>query len=236
MGHHRTGCLICGKELKYSDQAKTFKCAKCGKEFESTAACEDGHFVCDACHYQAGYEFVNGYALRAESKNPVSIANKMMENEFINMHGPEHHYLIVAALLAAYKNSGGQIDLEKSLITARERAGKVPGGVCGFWGCCGAGVGSGIFVSLITGATPLSAVEWGLANQMTSLSLAAISRKGGPRCCKRDTYLAILSAIDFVKEHFKVEMEKPETIKCKFFVNNPSCKKEECDFHPKKER
>ena len=235
MGHHRTGCLICGKALQYFDQAKIFKCAKCGKEFESTAACEDGHFVCDVCHSQAGSESVSDYALRAESKNPVDIANEMMENEYINMHGPEHHYLIIAALLAAYKNAGGQIDLEKLLAKAKERAGKVPGGVCGFWGCCGAGVGSGIFISLITGATPLSEGEWGLANKMTSLSLDAISQKGGPRCCKRDTYLAILSAIDFVKEHFKVELEKPVTIICNFFTNNPSCKKEECRFYPKKE-
>jgi len=228
---HTTGCLICGQELKYFEQVKSLPCGICGQHFETAAACEDGHFVCDACHGKAGDESITDLALAGSSKNPLAIASEMMKNKSINMHGPEHHYLVVAALLSSYKNSGGDIDLKKSLAKARERTGKVPGGICGLWGCCGAGVGSGIFISLITGATPLSVDPWQKANQMTARSLQAIARHGGPRCCKRDTYLAILTAVDFVREHFQIEMEKPETIRCAFFSNNPSCKKTACLFY-----
>ncbi|MDR2892092.1 MAG: DUF5714 domain-containing protein [Deltaproteobacteria bacterium] len=234
MGLHKNGCIICGKDLKYFNPAKKLVCAKCGKEFEATASCEDGHFICDACHAQAGYEHITSVASHTDSKNPILIAREMMQGDGVNMHGPEHHYLVIAALLAAYKNSGGQIDLEKSLQLARERSRKVPGGICGFWGCCGAAVGSGIFISIVTGSTPLSEKEWSLANKMTSLSLDSISQNGGPRCCKRDTKLAILSAIRFARENLHIEMEQPEIVTCSFFGGNPSCKKEECLFYPQK--
>lgn len=231
METHTSGCLVCGKNLQYYKTAKTFKCELCGRELESIAACERGHFVCDSCHAGAALESVTGLAMATESANPVAIANKMMKNPLVNMHGPEHHYLVVAALLAAYKNSGGQVNLPEALAAARQRAGKVPGGVCGQWGCCGAAIGSGIFVSLITGATPMSAEEWRLANTVTSLSLEAIARNGGPRCCKRDSYLAVTTAAAFVGEQLGVAMEVPELLICPFYKGNSSCRKRACPFY-----
>jgi hypothetical protein len=156
----------------------------------------------------------------------------MMKNPFVNTHGPEHHYLVVAALLAAYKNVGGKIDLDKSLSKAQQRAKDVPGGSCGMWGCCGAGTGTGIFISIVTEATPLSIEEWGLANLMTAESLMDISRNGGPRCCKRNTLLSIERGIEFTEKHLNLKMEKPQNIQCPFFKNNPTCKKKKCLYYP----
>ena len=50
---------------------------------------------------------------------------------------------------------------------------------------------------------------------------------GGPRCCKRDSYLSILSAIDFVQEHFGVKMEKPEIV-CTRAALNSRCIGKRC--------
>ncbi|VUT25840.1 MAG: hypothetical protein MOIL_01256 [Candidatus Methanolliviera sp. GoM_oil] len=55
------------------------------------------------------------------------------------------------------------------------------GGFCGYHGDCGAAVGTGIFISLITDATPLSKHEWKLSNLMTAKSLLSIANHGGPR-------------------------------------------------------
>ncbi|MBR3175092.1 MAG: SAM-dependent methyltransferase, partial [Oscillospiraceae bacterium] len=52
---------------------------------------------------------------------------------------------------------------------------------------------------------------------------------GGPRCCKRDSFLAILSAIEFVKDHFGIEMEKPEVI-CRYSSRNNQCIGKRCPF------
>ena len=111
----------------------------------------------------------------------------------------------------------------------KSRGQDVPGGACGFWGVCGAGISSGIFLSIITGSTPLAREAFGLSNRMTARSLEAIGKVGGPRCCKRDSYLSILAAIDFVKEQFGVEMEKPEVI-CGFSGQNRQCLGKGCPF------
>jgi hypothetical protein len=232
---HRTGCLICGKDIKYFESAISLQCSLCGETQNTTAACEDNHFVCDNCHSQKGIDYIANFALETNSKNPLQIAKSMMEYPLVNMHGPEHHFLVPAALLAAYKNSGGDIDLTKSLTAAKQRASKVPGGTCGMWGCCGAGVGSGIFISVITKATPLSVNEWKLANLMTSKSLAEISKNGGPRCCKRNTNIAISSAVEFVMENFGIKMERPpREFYCTFHQNNSTCRKNDCHYFPNK--
>jgi len=97
------------------------------------------------------------------------------------MHGPEHHVMVGAALLTAYKNAGGEIDLSKALQEIHSRGKAVPGGVCGFWGACGAGISTGQFVSIITGSTPLSVESWGWSNQMTAKALDCIGKEIGRR-------------------------------------------------------
>lgn len=84
---------------------------------------------------------------KTTSVNPIEIMQEIMENPYIYMHGPEHHILVGAALLAAYKNAGGKVDsFEDALEEMRHRGSEYPGGACGMWGCCGAAVSTGIFI------------------------------------------------------------------------------------------
>ena len=152
-----------------------------------------------------------------------------MAEPFCHMHGPEHHVMVGSALLTAFKNAGGDINLEEALMEMQSRGKSVPGGACGFWGACGAGISSGMFVSIISKASPLTQESWGLSNLMTSKALEGIGKIGGPRCCKRDSYLAILAAIDFVKEHFGIEMEKKQIVCIHSDVNN-QCIGSRCPF------
>ena len=71
------------------------------------------------------------------------ILNQMMSRPSCHMHGPEHHIMVGMALLTAYRNSGGNIDLKKALAEMSSRGRSVPGGACGFWGACGAGISTG---------------------------------------------------------------------------------------------
>lgn len=137
--------------------------------------------------------------------------------------------MVGAALLTAYRNAGGEIDLKNALDLMMSRGRQVPGGVCGFWGSCGAAVSTGIFMSILTGATPLAKEEWAHANRMTSRSLAAEAEIGGPRCCKRNSYLSIIEAVKYVKEYFGVEMELGE-IKCVHIGKNNQCMGKNCPF------
>ncbi len=222
-------CLICGAPLIYSEDDREMECAVCHKKENSKTICKNGHYVCNECH-TSGIDLIIGACLAEESKNPIEIIRKLMDLPFCHMHGPEHHIMVGSALLTAYKNAGGAIDLEKSLSEMQSRGRKVPGGACGFWGACGAGISAGMFVSIVTGSNPLKNREWGMSNQMTSEALGAIASLGGPRCCKRNSYTAIVKAVEFAKTHLGVEMEF-DKITCTHSDKNNQCIKERCPFH-----
>ena len=95
------------------------------------------------------YQLINNELMKNTSKNPIDIVNEVMHKDFINIHGPEHHYLDGASFLVAYKNAGSTIDLDKALAMLAERTIKMPGAMCGFWGVCGSSTSLGAALSII---------------------------------------------------------------------------------------
>lgn len=230
-------CLICGKPLVYYEKAQEMECVMCHNKFSSYASCEDGHYVCDDCHAEKGIQVIMDGCRASSSKNPIAIMQELMEDPYIYMHGPEHHVMVGAALLTAYYNcggyegKGGREAFEEALDEMRIRGSEYPGGACGLWGCCGAAVSTGIFMSIVTKATPLTGKSWGLSNMMTSRALGAIADLGGPRCCKRDSFTAVKEAVGVVEEKLGIEMELPDEIHCEFSDENAQCLKKHCPYH-----
>jgi len=222
-------CLICGASLEYLENDEPMECAICHKKENSKTRCVNGHYVCNECHMQ-GLDSIMEVCMNETSSNPVAIIEKMMQMPFCHMHGPEHHVMVGAALLTACRNAGGDFDLRSALIEMMNRGKRVPGGACGFWGACGAGVSSGMFISILSKSSPLSVEPFSLSHKMTARSLNRIGEIGGPRCCKRDSFLSILEAVDFVKEHFGIGMEKPE-IRCRYSPQNSQCIRKRCPFY-----
>ena len=114
-------CLICGAPLEYLNAETDMTCSLCGKVFPSKTRCVRGHYVCDECHTQ-GIDQIFSVCLRETSRDPIAVMEKLMALPMCHMHGPEHHIMVGAALLTAYRNAGGNIDLEKSQITCRHAA------------------------------------------------------------------------------------------------------------------
>ena len=221
-------CLICGAPLEYLSQDVSMKCVICHKEELSKTRCTKGHYVCDDCH-SSGLDSIMEVCLSESSSNPITILERLMSMPFCHMHGPEHHVLVGASLLTAYKNAGGDINLEDALVEMINRGKKVPGAACGYWGACGASISTGMFLSIVTENNPFATDAWHLSNQMTSAALSQVAEYGGPRCCKRDSYLSILAAIDFVKENLGIEMEKSKIV-CSRSQNNNQCIGAKCPF------
>ncbi len=221
-------CLICKAQLEYFSTETLMECEICHKKEDSKTRCINGHYVCNECHTN-GIDEIFLLCVNEKSKNPVHILEKMMSLDFCHMHGPEHHVMVGASLLTAYRNAGGVLDLETALSEIYKRGTQVPGGACGFWGACGAGISAGMYVSIVTKATPLAVESWGLSNQMTSRALNAIGQNGGPRCCKRDSYLAIVEAVRFTEEKLNVKMEINKIICSRSQMNN-QCIKTNCPF------
>lgn len=226
-----TGCLICGSDLQYLNQSLIMECEVCHKEISSNAQCVKNHFICDNCHELQGFDYINQYCLQSKSTNPVEMANVIMNNPVINMHGPEHHFLVPAVLITAYYNKIGKSSLiPEKLKIARDRSKNILGGFCGFYGTCGAGIGSGIYMSIILNSNPLKNDEWKKSNMLSAQCLFRIAEHGGPRCCKRDTYLSLETSINFTKKQLKVQLNSSE-IKCNFSNRNKECKLQECNYY-----
>lgn len=222
-------CLICKAPLEYLNNDEVMECELCHKKQNSKTRCINGHFICDDCH-TSGMDKIVSICLNSKFKNPIEILEKMMSLPSCHMHGPEHHTMVGSALLAAYKNAGGDIDLKPALYEMQKRGKQVPGGACGFWGACGAGIGAGMYISIALKSTPLSKEAWGLSNQMTAKALDSIGNNGGPRCCKRDSYLAIIEAVKFTEEKLNIKMETPYVICSRSHLNN-QCIQSDCPFY-----
>ena len=126
MKYMKKECLICKAPLEYLKEDIEMECELCHKKERSKTRCVNGHYVCNECHIQ-GIDSLIGICMRETSKNPVIILNQMMAQPFCHMHGPEHHIMVGMALLTAYKNSGGDLELKKALTEMNSR-GKVGSG------------------------------------------------------------------------------------------------------------
>jgi len=221
-------CLICKAPLEYLEKDEEMECALCHKKELGKTRCINGHYVCNDCHTK-GIDRIIGICMSTDSADPIEIIRILMAQPFCHMHGPEHHIMVGSALLTAYKNASGDIDLKEALTEMQNRGRGVLGGVCGFWGACGAAISAGMFVSIILKASPLTEESWGLSNIMTAKALGDIGKIGGPRCCKRDSYLSILAAIDLVREHLGISMEKKMPV-CMHSAMNNQCIGRRCPF------
>lgn len=225
-------CLLCGAPLQYVQEAVELECAICHRSVESHTFCENGHFICDMCHGAPGAAAVRYVALHTKEEDPILVAEEMMAHEAVHMHGPEHHILIGAALLTAYHNRGGELDLAQALHEMERRGSAVPGGACGFWGACGAAISTGMALSILTKCTPYETAVWGRCNDLTGDCLKAIGQVGGPRCCKRNGFLCIQTAVPVIQEVTGVALPRAKQISCTHFPHNRECLKTKCPYFP----
>ncbi|MFX1419887.1 MAG: DUF5714 domain-containing protein [Promethearchaeota archaeon] len=230
----RDKCEICHKPLVYATKPEDYKdlrCEFCGKIFNSNTFCENGHYICDNCHSKGPIEIIERTCFETDIKDPFILADIIMNHPSFKVYGPEHHVLTPAVILTSLKNNnikkpdGNEItffDIKEAI----RRASKIPGGWCGFYGSCGAGMGSGIAISIFTGATPSTDYPRTLANQITSRSLNKIA-DNLEHCCKRSVRLSIIETLNFLKEKFNINLPY-KCKKCHFSNINDKCEKEEC--------
>lgn len=231
--NQKENCIVCGKPLVYFKETKTMTCAVCHKRKPANAACEDGHFLCDDCHAAGGAGIIS-YLEQSKEKDPIALYMQVCAMESVHLHGPEHHSIVPCVLVTAYHNGGGDIEFPAALYEAWTRGKKIPGGACGFLGVCGAAAGAGVFASIVSDVTPLTGEVWDVPQRLTMECLRRMTEVGGPRCCKRTGRLAIEAAVDFVCEHYGVDMpvSKPW---CTYSRRNRECLHGRCPFYAEAE-
>ena len=89
---------------------------------------------------------------------------------------------------------------------------------------------AGMCMSIITGTTPLSGKTWGMANITTARALEAIGRIGGPRCCKRDSFTAVIEAAKLFEAELGIALDMPPRVTCAFSAENKQCLGKNCPY------
>ncbi|TFG17814.1 MAG: hypothetical protein EU531_02240 [Promethearchaeota archaeon] len=237
MEEKKDKCEICGKKLSYATQVGDYKslpCEFCGNIFATNIYCEDDHYICDSCHMKGPIQIIEEICEKTKIQDPFKLADKIMSHPKFKMYGPEHHVLTPAVILTSLKNNNikkpnGQEITFNDIKEAIKRASKIPGGWCGFYGSCGAGMGSGVAISIFTGATPSTDLPRTLANQMTSRALNKIA-DNLEHCCKRSVRLAICETLEFLKDTYSITLEY-SPMKCIFSEENDKCEKINCPIN-----
>lgn len=221
-----TNCMVCGNDISYHDHTCKAKCHYCGTEEDAYMCCESAHYVCDRCHATDTLGIIENVCMNTVLKDPILIAEKIMAHPRMSMHGPEHHSLVPAALITAYLNFIGQKD-DTKIIEGIKRGKKVSGGFCGYQGACGGGIGTGIAISVLLDATPLTPKERSHANLGTSRTLKAIADAGGARCCKKATRLSLKEGMRYLSELFGINWinEFDTNVECHYGQYNGQCDK-----------
>jgi hypothetical protein len=227
---HRSGCMVCGAELIYLETDQDKSCHYCGQVVHANARCTNGHFVCDPCHGADAVEIIQKVCLHTREADPMALMQTMRSHPHFRIHGPEHHSMVPAVILTALKNGGYSITNEQ-IITAIQRGQTIGGGSCAFLGACGAAIGVGIAVSLLLAATPYDGDKRQTAQIATQTTLGRIASFNAPRCCQRDSWLALKEASILLQE-WTGQSLTVDLITCEQFPENKECIHEQCPLWP----
>lgn len=181
------------------------------------------------------YKLIKEDLLKIKSNNPIKIIKEIMNKDYINIHGPEHHFLDGGAFLTAYLTATNNLEnLSDYLDELAKRSIKMPGAMCGHWGICGASASIGAVLAIINSTGPLTDNEYYMHNmELTSNIINKMSNIGGPRCCKRNAFISLSTAIEFINNKYNVHLEN-EKIYCDYSNLNQQCIKTRCPYYKKK--
>lgn len=171
------------------------------------------------------------------STAPAELMEKVMADARCPAFGPIHHFIVGATLLACWHNAEAAANREAALRADLEemlaRSSSVPGATCARWGVCGAAASAGMAYAIVRGNAPLREEGWQEGQLMVSDLLARIARSGRPRCCKRDSRVAIAAAVAYFNALGGPQMTQSAVVPtCASFGENSVCMGSECPYHP----
>ena len=176
------------------------------------------------------YGKVKAALMRTVSTDPLALARQVMREEELAENGPVHHFLDGAAFLAAFYHAGGEIRLSRALDMLATHAAKMPEGMCDSCGVCGAVTSVGTAMAIIRKMTAgIDGERYRAHTQYTARALAELAGLGGPRCCKRNGFVAITLGVRFLNETCGTALTLAAQ-SCPFAAENKSCIGAQCPF------
>ena len=228
----KSPCILCSEDTYKPNRESVSMCDFCGNSSAIVKECDNGHTFCANCSDLHVVDSVKAKCLKYNGYDPIELAVEIMNSPLVKMHGAEHHFIVPAVLLTCVYNKEGKGALLTEHIEKIDRRSHVetPSQCSYDLKMCGAAIGSGVFLSVYLDRELSDEDQWSPANGIVAEGLKKIAAAGGPRCCKRDTYLTIQASVEFLKNNFAIDLPMSEA-KCTFSLRNKSCKREDCNFY-----
>ena len=199
----------------------------CHTEQTTNARCQQGHFVCDACHSREALAVIEHLLTTTRETDMLALLEEIRNHPAVPRHGPEHHSLVPGIILAAYRNSGGHVT-PAMLQSALRRGKAMAGGACAYLGVCGAAAGVGAAFSLLLDANPVKPQERQAIKQITLAALQASANLTGARCCQQESWLALRQAAQISGQYLPVALKAEAPLSCRQWQQNQECLGVEC--------
>lgn len=177
--------------------------------------------------------------IASASTAPTELVEEVMADPRCPAFGPIHHFIVGSVLLACWRNAEAAPNRDALLAADLEemlaRSSSVPGATCARWGVCGAAASVGMAYAIVRGNAPLREEGWQEGQLMVSDLLAQIARSGKPRCCKRDSRVAIAAAVPYFNTLGGPQLVASDAMPtCASFSENGVCMGSGCPFHPRR--
>jgi len=224
---HQSGCMVCSSPLIYREAAGPCRCHYCQTEQVAPAVCEQGHYVCDDCHRADALAAIEQICRTTRETDLVALLEAIRRHPALPRHGPEHHVLVPAIILTAYRNLGGEVTPEM-FRTALARGQDVAGGACAFWGVCGAAAGVGIAFGVLLRANPLKPRERRQVQEAVQAVLTELSSWEAARCCQRESWLALRRAAELSRTLLPLPLTADAPLVCRQSGDRPDCLQSRC--------
>ena len=222
--------MVCGADIAYFKVNETRTCHYCGQAVSANAQCANGHFVCDSCHRTDAVKIIRHICLNSLEADASILMQTIRSHPHFRTHGPEHHSLVPAVILTTMRKAGYNIS-DEQINTGIDRGQTIAGGACASLGVCGAAIGAGIAFSIFMGATPYDGDKRQTVQQVTQKVLGKIAFYNAPRCCQRDSWIALQEASKLLQNKFSKTFPTG-LIVCEQFPENKECIKDQCPLWP----
>lgn len=231
MHKQRSGCMVCGATLVYRNRPSKVACSYCGSREETTATCENGHFVCDTCHSVDALQVIERICQETDETDMIALLDRIRRHEAMPVHGPEHHAMVPGIILATARNLGASVT-DEMIRTGIQRGSRICGGHCAYVGACGAALGVGVAFSLIIEGSPLKGDKRKTAQSVVVAALEPIAELEAARCCQRDGWLALKKAVELSCEMLPITLKAEAPLRCDQIKANAECIGKTCPIFP----
>lgn len=221
---------MCGGKLAYLTRGRELTCILCQKTEYAAITCPKGHYVCDECHGKGLFDTVTGHVLKATSRDPLAIAEELMDRPDLPMLGCEHAWIAAGSFMSALRNEGTLKIRDKDILEAMQRTRRQAiGGYCGATGICGIAPAVGSCFSVVLGAACPKDEETRITMQAAGQMVLAIAGQAGPCCCKNFVRTALSTAGALARDVLGADLPEPRPVVCRHSESHPhGCREDLC--------